>query len=152
MKVYRLCREKFENDLSGRGAKIAGGRWNSKGTAILYTSESRALCTVESAVHIPLGILPLDYKILTIEIPDSIKIETLAEKDLPIDWKDKPPSNSTQKIGDKFIKNNSHLVLKVPSVVVQGDFNYLINPSHSDFDKVRILNSEPFFFDERLFK
>lgn len=150
MNVYRLSREKYERDLSGNGARIAGGRWNSKGTAMIYTSESRALCTVEAAVHIPLGILPSDYKMLTIGFPDSIKIRTLSMKHMPSDWKEKPPPNSTQKIGDDFINRKSHLILKVPSVIVEGECNYLINPNHPDINKVRIINSQPFIFDERL--
>lgn len=152
MIVYRLCREKHEKDLSGKGAKIAGGRWNSKGTSILYTSQSRSLCSVEIAVHVPLGTLPRNYKMLTIEFPDSAKVKSLSKKDLPSDWKENPHPNSTQVIGDNFVNTNKYLVLKVPSAVVQGDFNYLLNPNHPDFKKVKIINTEPFEFDSRLFK
>lgn len=152
MKVYRLCREKYERDLSGHGAKTAGGRWNSKGTAMLYTSESRALSTVEIAVHVPLGIVPADYRMVTLEIPDSVKVRTLSARELPADWRDSPPSHSTQQIGDEFVRAGSHLVLKVPSAVVEEDVNYLINPDHTDMEKVRILKSLPFTFDKRLIR
>jgi RES domain-containing protein len=69
MKVYRLCNRQFSNDLSGKGAELFGGRWNSKGTAILYTSESRALCLTEVLVHATSNSIPDDYHLVTIELP-----------------------------------------------------------------------------------
>ncbi len=70
MIVYRLSKSKYSADLSGKGAEKAGGRWNSKGVAMVYTSASRALCTAEVSVHVPLGIVPVDYELVSIEIPD----------------------------------------------------------------------------------
>ncbi|MBC5773570.1 RES family NAD+ phosphorylase [Pontibacter sp. KCTC 32443] len=151
MIVYRLSRARFAKDLSGRGAELAGGRWNSKGTPILYTSDSIALCTVEVAVHMPLGIVPFDYQLVQIQLPSDIHITEVAETILPEDWKSFPHSNATQVIGDEFILEQQSLVLKVPSAAVQGTFNYLINPRHQDFSKVTIVGIEPFEFDKRLF-
>ena len=118
---------------------------------MVYTSESRALCTTEIAVHTPLGILPKDFELITINIPDSIKIFTLDQKDLPTDWKSIPHSGATQELGDSFVKENKYAVLKAPSAVVQGDFNFLINPNHKDSGKIKILKTEKFGFDGRLF-
>lgn len=151
MIVFRLSKAAYANDLSGRGAEKAGGRWNSKGTALLYTSESRALCTTEIAVHTPLGILPMDYVIIAIEIPNTIPLTELKHKELPSDWKSLPHAHSTQEIGDTFVTDEKTAVLKVPSAVVQGEFNYLINPSHKDFKKIKVKLVEAFDFDERLF-
>lgn len=151
MIVFRLIKEKYKNDLSGKGAEKAGARWNSKGKAMLYTSESRSLCTAEVAVHTPLGNIPLNYFLIEIEIPDYIKFPELRKEDLPSDWKALPHSNSTQLIGDKFLDEGKFLVMKVPSVVVRGDYNYLINPTHKLFSEIKILKAEPFDFDERLF-
>lgn len=151
MIVYRLIKEKYKNDLSGKGAEKAGARWNSKGHAMLYTSESRSLCTAEVAVHTPLGNIPLNYFLITIEIPDTINFRELKITDLPSDWKALPHSNSTQLIGDQFLEEEKLMVMKVPSVVVQGDYNYLINPVHNLFSKIKIVNTQPFDFDERLF-
>lgn len=151
MIVHRLSKSKFSNDLSGKGAELAGGRWNSKGTAILYTSQSRALCTTEIAVHTPLGNIPADYVLITIEIPDNAKIKAVEQKVLPVDWKMFPHPHETQVIGDQFVQDSEFLVLKVPSVVVQGEYNYLINPQHKDFNTIKLLHTEPFEFDERLF-
>lgn len=150
MIVYRLSKSKYSADLSGKGAEKAGGRWNSKGVAMVYTSASRALCTAEVAVHVPLGIVPADYELVTIDIPDDSVTETHI-KDLPVDWRSFPHSNSTQKLGDRFVHEGKFLVLKVPSVVVQGEYNFLINPKHEEAAKVRVVNKEPFLFDKRLF-
>ena len=148
MIVYRLSKSVYANDLSGKGAELVGGRWNSRGNAALYTSQSIALCVTEIAVHVPLGILPKDYDLIHIEIPDDNILEV---KRLPKDWQTFPHADSTQKIGDKFLKDKKYLVLKVPSAAVQGEFNFLVNPRHPDFDKVKIKKKEKFSFDERLF-
>ena len=149
MIVYRLSKAQYAQDLSGKGAELVGGRWNSRGNAMLYTSQSIALCVTEIAVHVPLGILPKDYQLIHIEIPDE---DLLEMKRLPKDWQCFPHSNSTQMIGDKFLKEHKHLVFKVPSAAVQGEFNFLINPRHKNFNQIKIVKIEGFNFDERLFR
>lgn len=150
MIVFRVCKSKYAQDLSGHGAEVAGGRWNSKGTPLVYTSDSRALCTAEIAVRTPLGIVPNDYDLVTIEIPDD-SIQTLNKEDLPFYWKSFPHNESTRKIGDVFQAEGKYLILKVPSAVVQDEYNFLINPMHPDCIKIKIVQIEPFAFDERLF-
>ncbi|MBA9079593.1 MULTISPECIES: RES family NAD+ phosphorylase [Rufibacter] len=151
MRVYRLSKGLYKNDLSGRGAELAGGRWNSKGTALLYTCESRALCTTEIAVHTPLGIVPSDYWLITLEIPDALPFLEFERTLLPPDWKTFPHPNATQLLGDTFAREGKFVAAKVPSAVVQGDHNYLLNPRHPEFRQVQLVASEPFPFDERLF-
>ncbi len=151
MIVYRLAKSKYILDLSGKGAEKTGGRWNSKGVAVVYTSESRALCMAEIAVHVSLGIVPNHYEIASIQIPGSVNIHEISTHELQIGWKSIPHSGKTQEVGDNLIKENKYLVLKVPSAVVTGDFNYLINPNHKTFDKVKIVKTERFTFDDRLF-
>lgn len=151
MKLYRLTKAAYSNDLSGKGAEIAGGRWNSKGVAMLYTAQSIALATTEIAVHVPLGILPKGYVTITFELPEEISMEELKENNLPADFSSIPHSHSTQIIGDEFISGKKTLVLKVPSVVVSGDYNFLINPNHQDINKLIIVNITPYEFDRRLF-
>jgi RES domain-containing protein len=152
MIVYRLGKAKYSKDLSGAGAERTGGRWNSKGVPLLYTSASRALCVTEIAVHVPLGILPKNYNLTAIEVPDKAAVAEIEILNLPFDWKSFPYPDSTKIPGDNFVTSASHLVLKVPSAVVQGDYNYLINPRHAGFAAVKIVSVEPFEFDERLFK
>jgi RES domain-containing protein len=150
MIVFRLSKAKFARDLSGKGAEIAGGRWNSKGVPMIYCGASRALCTTEIAVHTPLGNVPTGYQIISLKIPDA-GIYELPESKLPKNWKVFPHSIHTQKIGDAFVKENRLMVMRVPSAVVQGDFNYIINPHHKDIAKIKIVNVQEFAFDERLF-
>jgi RES domain-containing protein len=150
MIVYRISRSKYSQDLSGKGAELVGGRWNSKGRAMIYTGENIALCLAEVAVHMPLGIVPKDYELIHIEIPDD-NVKELSKKEIPEDWRKFFTNQDTQRIGNQFLDEQNYLVLKVPSMVVQGQFNYLINPLHSKIKKVKIKKVEPFVFDARLF-
>lgn len=152
MILYRLSQRIYCNDISGRGAELFGGRWNSKGLSLLYTAESRALAAIEIAVHTPLGIIPKNYYLTTIEAPDNNAIAQVDISTLPENWNKKPFTKATQKTGDDFIKAGKYLILQVPSATVKGDYNYLINPHHPDFKLVKIKSTEPFDFDERLFK
>ncbi|MCB9227427.1 MAG: RES family NAD+ phosphorylase [Chitinophagales bacterium] len=151
MEVYRITKTKYAKSINGFGAEKFGGRWNSKGVAMLYTSQSRALAMTEVAVHLSYGIMPKDFSLVTIEIPNNTMIEELKIEDLPKNWDNIPHNGNTQLIGDDFVSEQEYLALKVPSVIVKGDFNFLINPLHKDFDKIKIKNIEPFLFDNRLF-
>lgn len=150
MKVFRLSRKKYANTLSGYGAALHGQRWNSKGTEVVYTAESRALAFSEVAVHISLALLPADYHMVEIEIPNSIPIRKFSTKLLPQGWDTIPARPVSQYIGDDFVADKKFAVLRVPSVVVKGDFNYIINPAHPDFKKIKITGSSPFPFDPRV--
>lgn len=149
MIVHRLSKGKYHLDLSGKGAELYGGRWNSKGVDLLYTSQSRALAFAELAIHLPVGIVPKDYFLVAVNIPDSVNIFKLKPSDLPADWRSNPHSNSTQRIGDQFVLESKYLVLQVPSALVPGDFNFLVNPGHPQLREVTIENIEPFEFDSR---
>lgn len=150
MIVYRLSKATYSHSLNGRGAELGGGRWNSKGVPVVYTAQNISLCMAEVAVHMPLGIVPKNYELVTIEIPDKL-ITSFSELELKNNWRQKLSFNDTQKLGDEFFKSMRNLILEVPSAVVEGEFNYLINPLHSKISKVKILNVKAFGFDERLF-
>lgn len=151
MKVYRLINRKFGSELSGEGARLAGGRWNSPNIPVIYTSDSRALCSAEVAVNLPMGLLPIGYEMITIEIPDDLKILEILTGDLPSGWRKYPYMDQTIRMGDEFISRKEYAVLKVPSAVIPGDFNYLINPRHPGFGKIYVITQEPYEFDERFF-
>ncbi len=152
MKVYRLARKKYAVELSGKGSAKSCNRWNSVGVEMIYCAESRALAMAEVAVHLSLATLPGDFVMLEISAPDTLSTIFLKEEDLPDEWNAFPHNVSTQKIGDKFIQSKQACILKVPSAVVKGDFNYLINPYHDDFKKIKISKMENFPFDRRIFK
>jgi RES domain-containing protein len=152
MEVFRLARKKYPVELSGKGASISGARWNSKGTEIIYCAQNRALSMAEVLVHLSLATLPNDFVMLTIAIPDDIFIEILDVTKLNIDWNVFPCTFETPLLGDDFIRRNEACVLKDPSAVVKGDFNFLINPYHADFYKIKIIEQNDFPFDKRIFK
>lgn len=152
MRVFRLIRKKYGIHLSGKGAALSGNRWNSKGTELIYCADSRALAMAEVSVHLSLSILPKDYVMVEIEIPNSVSISSLKTDDLPIGWNSFPHLLDTQKIGDDFVADRKSCVLNVPSAVVPGDFNFLINPHHSDFAFIYIGGQQDFPFDTRLFQ
>ena len=152
MRVFRLSRRKYELMLSGKGAALSGNRWNSRGVEIIYTSESRALAMAEVMVHVTLATLPSDFIMLEIDVPDSFLIKKINVKQLPENWNSFPHQQKTQNFGDVFIRENKDLVLQVPSAVVQGDFNYLLNPFHKNFKYIKVVSSNDFPVDTRIFK
>lgn len=152
MEAYRLSREKFADTLSGKGAALKGARWNSVGVEIIYTAANRSLAMAEVAVHFTLATLPADYVMITIFISDDVSLQKINVTDLPTGWNTFPHPSNTQAIGDQFIADNKFCVLQIPSAVTQGDYNLLINPNHPDFKRIKIIATEKFPFDKRIFK
>lgn len=152
MIVYRIEREKYlSTTLHGTGASMVSGyRWNSLNTRLVYTAESRALATLEVAVHLDLSEdLPLDRYYVEIEIPDDLQVQEVSIEDLPDDWNAKPPTPTTQIIGDDFVNYNEVAVLKVPSSIVPDEFNYLINPLHEHAKRIKVIRTKKMEFDQR---
>jgi RES domain-containing protein len=113
----------------------------------VYTSATLSLALTESLVHTPAGVLPA-YTAIPIEFDDSL-VMVLELKDVPTDWSRDPPPASTQALGDAWVSAARSAVLRVPSVVVPIEFNYVLNPSHTDFARARIGTPMPFPFDPR---
>lgn len=150
MIIFRLSSSRFAEDLSGKGAELYGGRWNSVGTPIIYTASSRALAMAEVSVHLHIQKIPKDMMMVELYLPED-SITSLPFQELKNNWELFPYSIQTQQIGDDFIKEKRFLGLKVPSAVVNGDFNFLINPRHDEIQKIRVINISPFRFDSRIF-
>ena len=147
MIVYRISNELYKEDISGNGAAINGSRWNSKNTRILYTGENISLTILESLVHLRKSDIPDKQYLLYIEIPD-IEFSEIKQDKIKQDWQ--KHLNYTQWIGDQFILVNQSLVLKVPSAVVSQEHNFLINPLHIEFKKVKLVKNELLELDKRL--
>ncbi len=149
--AWRIVRTKYaDSAFTGEGAAKFGGRWNSRGTWVVYTSTTLSLAALEILVH--LNPMPeLAFVAFPLDI-DQAFIETLNPKHLPKDWKSEPPGQSTQLIGSEWAGQNRTAVLEVPSVLVSSESTYLLNPAHPDFRKIRIGKPEPFAFDPRLLK
>ncbi len=150
MLVYRIARKDVVKDLTGTGAKLYGGRWNHRGTSVVYTSETRALATVEFLVHVSLSNSPRGLMIAAIEISDSIVPEDAPRGSLPRGWRDYPPPREVADLGTRWARSGKSLLLRVPSAVVEQEYNILINPLHSDMKKVKVQRVEKFEFDKRL--
>ncbi|GAB2691792.1 RES family NAD+ phosphorylase [Mucilaginibacter koreensis] len=148
MLLYRIAKCQYIHDLSGTGARLYGGRWNSLGKPAVYLASSRALAVLEVLVHLPPTLLPAGYCVITIEAPDDIlKVDI---KHLPKNWKEYPEPVQLKQLGDKFLKANKHLLLSVPSAIVKEENNYVLNPLHPLMAEVKITHQEDFNFDERL--
>jgi len=150
MKLFRIARASHINDLSGTGARLYGGRWNDKGVAVIYTSESRSLAALEYLVHVTMRTAPSDLNIIEFDIPDHVDIQQIDAVDLPPAWESHPPPESLRKTGSDWARSNKSLLLRVPSAVIEEEFNVLINPMHPDIKLVKIFSPERFAFDGRL--
>jgi len=151
-RVYRIALAQQARDLSGKGARLTGGRWNPKDTAVIYTSESRSLAAMEFLVHVSLTDIPPGIKIVSIDVPETIVPKEIDPSSLPKDWRRSPAPFSLGDIGAKWVSRMESLLLRVPSAVVKHEFNILINPNHPDFKSVSIIEVENFMYDERFHK
>ena len=152
MEVFRIARTRYVADLTGEGARLYGGRWNREGVSLIYASTTRALATVEFLVHVPIGLVPRDLAIAAIEVRDSMPLDHVAEPDLPRNWRQHPPPRELARIGSDWALSSSSLLLRVPSAVVPGEDNILINPAHPAMAEVRLLGTQAYGFDERLIR
>ncbi len=149
MKFYRLARAKHAKALDGQGAKLFPGRWNSLDTPMIYCAESIAQCVVEVVVHQEES--PHDYCAVELDVPDDASVLKPSVAKLPKAWKDDDYNAATRAVGDAFI-GSKYLVMQVPSATVEGAFNYLLNTTHPDMKRVKVVAVKPFTFDKRLFK
>jgi RES domain-containing protein len=147
--AWRMVRAtRASSAFTGEGAAKMGGRWNSRGVAVIYASETRALAALETLVHLNPP-MPFEYKIIRVEFGAEL-VEHIAAK-LPSDWKTSPPPDSTRRLGDLWVRDARSAILAVPSSIIPDETNYLLNPAHPDFRKIRIGKPVRFAFDARLF-
>ncbi len=150
MIVYRITNSHYKDDISGTGAKLKGARWNMPGSSMLYTAEHISLSALELLVHVGFEDIQKFYHLLSIFIPDDAAMREINADKLKKDWYEDEDYSAF--MGTEFINNNLNLVLKVPSAIIPEEHNFLINPQHKDFKKIKIKKSNPFIFDERLYR
>ncbi len=135
----------------GEGARLYGGRWNSPGTRMVYTAQSQALAILEVLVHLQkAGVLP-SYSLCAAHFEEDL-VEALDLEALPDNWRSYPSPSGLRAIGDAWVVEQTSAVLEVPSVIVDDESNYLINPAHPDFPSITISEPRPFELDARLFR
>ncbi len=149
MQVYRIQKAKYASDITGIGSTLVSGRWHQAGKfPVLYTSSNVSLAILECLVHLPSVVNPPELDLLTLEVPDAavVKMNTI---DLPENWNRKGYFDNVQQWGVNWLKNRTSLAISVPSVT-SPDFNILINPLHSDFSSVKIIETRRITLDDRL--
>ena len=149
MLVWRILARQYRK-FDGAGARIAGGRWNSPGYSIVYTSATVSLAAFEFFVHLRRNRTVRDLVLISAEIPNDIRIERVNLEDLPPGWRKSPPSEGLQRIGNAWIVRNVSAVLAVPSAGIPQENNYLLNPAHPDFKRIQISRPAAFSFDPRI--
>lgn len=155
MIAWRILREVHSREpLSGFGASLAGGRWNSKGVPVVYAATSLSLCILELlAAYLPTGRLPPDLVAAKLELPDDLPALEPAWSDLPSGWKRSARPPACQRFGDRWVKTGKSAVLIVPSATITargGERNVILNPVHENFGQVRHLATLDLELDERL--
>ena len=149
MLVYRIGRTKRAGDLTGEGSRLNGGRWNHKLTPCIYTSESCALALLEYTVNVNIDEIPRALSYTIFEIPGA-GIHELKEEELRGNWREVPAPSSTKDFGTALLKAAKTPVLKIPSLVISEEFNYILNPLHADSRSFKILGIKDFVYDVRI--
>ena len=151
-RVYRLLRGPYsKKPFDGEGAFRFGGRWSSPGVRLAYSAEHLSLAMVEYFVHIDPDDPPKDLVVAAADIPNSVSRRTIAAKDLPMNWRATPAPPELAAMGDAFALDCLAAVLIVPSALAPAESNWLINPRHPHFDRIRVHLPEPFQYDPRFF-
>jgi RES domain-containing protein len=149
LKAYRFVSTQFADGLSPEGARLNGGRWNSKGVPVLYCATTESLAMLELRVHAPHP-YPRTRLRFVIEVPDNAVIDAPL-KALPQGWNDLPPSPASKRFGDEWITEGASLGLLVPSVIAAEEHNLLLNPAHARFKEVRVVSKTVVQMDLRLY-
>ena len=152
MLVYRISKRAYIQDLSGIGAGLHGGRWNPKGVNLVYTSGSISLASLEYLVHNYHLLSSMEICMAKIELHETASMLDFPLAELPENWNSPQTQNfQTQKIGASFVADRTHYALKIPSAVVPGEFNILLNPLHPAHQKTDIIEIiDPFLYDGRI--
>jgi len=153
IKAWRIVKSRYKTSaFSGQGSAYASGRWHELKVPVVYSSDSPALAALEQFVHLQDEGKQIKFVLFEIQIPLSLIIKVEDITSLPKSWKKQPPHPTTKKIGSQWYKSANSAVLSVPAVLVPNSRNFLLNPHHPNFKKIKILPSTPFSFDPRLWK
>ena len=149
MEVFRIAAEIHAKVLSSSGR---ANRWNKFGQNVIYTGSSRSLVTLESIAHKNSIKTTAVCKIMVISIPDDEQfVKQIPINVLPADWRKLVAYSALQDIGSAWYLGNESLLLKVPSVLIPFEYNFVINTGHPDFsDNIILVRIEDYFFDDRL--
>ena len=150
LRAWRIIKKKYSAQaFSGEGARIYGSRWSTPGIRIGFASETLSLAILEVLVHLQETAVLSHYVGFTVDFSEEL-VEDIDSDSLPQDWRASPPSSKTQDVGSEWVARGSSVLLRVPSVIVAHEHNYLINPVHKDFSRLAISGPSPLHIDGRL--
>lgn len=150
--AWRITKAKHASTaFTGGGAKAYGGRWNSPGTAMVYTAGSASLAILEMLVHLQAQDLMHRYVIFEVTFSETL-VTAINSAKLPKSWRRSPAPATVQAVGDGWVTGGKSAVLRLPSVIVPSEWNYLLNPALPDFAKITVGPKQPIKFDPRLIK
>jgi RES domain-containing protein len=150
--VYRILRRRYaKTPFSGEGAYRYGGRWSSPGVRLAYASERLSLAMIEYFVHLDRDDPPSDLVVAAADVPGDVSRVRVVPGKLPATLRQTPAPAELAAIGDRFVRQKRAVILLVPSALAPDEFNWLLNPDHPDFKRVRIHPPEPFSYDARFF-
>jgi RES domain-containing protein len=147
MIVYRIAKEEYSTVLKASGY---AARWNHKGSFVIYTAESRSLACLENLVHRSGEGNNALYRVMLIQAPDSLEVYSIEQANLKPGWQRTENYKYCQDIGADWLSTGSTAILKVPSVLIKNEFNFVFNVNHPDFRKIKLTGTEDFIFDPRL--
>lgn len=119
---------------------------------MVYLGGALSLAALETFVHLSAADTHLELVAIEAVIPEDVRISQLPRGRLPANWRTEPPPAETKAIGSGWARTGETLLLRVPSVIVPRESNYLLNPVHKDFPRVKIRAPEAFGFDRRMWK
>ncbi len=149
MILYRFAPEQYAENMDGLGASKFGGRWNSKGFPVVYTSLSISLSLIELLVHHASINTIKNNQLIILELPDLLDVSEILKEEMNSNWQS--DIKYSQTLGNRFLSSSSALLLKVPSAIIPQEHNILINPRHHQFEQIKIKEILSFIFDLRLF-
>ena len=153
LSLWRLVKARHAaNAFDGEGAKRYGGRWNERGTAMVYLGGTLSLAALETFVHLTAVDARIAFAAIEVRVPDGAGVSALDPNALPGNWREEPPPAETKALGTAWVHRGDSLLLRVPSVIVPREWNYILNRQHPQFSSLEILPPEPFGFDERMWK
>jgi RES domain-containing protein len=151
VRVWRICSKRHQR-FDGEGARLYGGRWNHTGISMVYTSGSLSLAALELFVHVDPDMIPSDLLAIEALVPDDVAVDVIKIESLPKNWRRYPAPDALRDMGAAWRAKASTGILAVPSAIITEERNYLLNPAHADFKRIRISKPIPFRFDPRMWK
>jgi len=152
-RVYRILRKPYsKKPFDGEGPYRFGSRWSSPGTRLAYAAEHLSLAMLEYYVHLDPDYPPDDLVVVEADIPDNVSRLSIGLKQLPANWRQSPAPSALAAIGDEFVLRERAAVLTVPSVLAPVESNWLINPGHPAFARMRVHPAKAFLYDLRFFQ